>query len=161
MFFQAISLLQVLSCQAFCMISVLLDYLANFYQTGNLAQVEVIARTMLAAVPDDVVALQFLGLALYQMGRVDDAQRTFKKVSATLGRQQEWQGNADCEPAHAAIYRQATRAHSGLADGWYRIALVLNKFGFHSPATRAFKAALSSRGVTAAPSTAQLPSLPR
>lgn len=128
------------------MIYLLVDYLATFYQAGNLAQVEVIARSMLAAVPDDLVALQFLGLALYQMGRVDDAHLAFKRVATTLDQQEEWDGGTVCEPAHVAIYRTATRAHSGLAEGWYRIGLALNRFGFHNPAARAFKAAVAARG---------------
>lgn len=130
------------------MIPALVEHLATFYQTGNLAQVEVIARSMLAAVPKDVVALQFLGLALYQMGRVDDARRAFKRVAAMLDQQQEWDGRTVCEPAHVAIFRAATRAGSGLADGWYRIALALKFFGLHKPAARAFEAALAARGLT-------------
>lgn len=130
------------------MIPALVGYLATFYQAGNLAQVEVIARSMLAAVPKDVVALQFLGLALYQMGRVDDARRAFKRVAAMLDLQEEWDGHTVCEPAHVAIFRAATRAGSGLADGWYRIALALNIFGLHKPAARAFEAALAARGFT-------------
>lgn len=42
----------------------LIDLLAIFYQNGNLERMEVIARSMLAAVPNDMVALQFLALSL-------------------------------------------------------------------------------------------------
>ena len=128
------------------MIPVLVEYLATFYQTGNLVQLEVTARSLLAAVPNNVVALQFLGLALYQMGRVDDARLTFKRVAATPDQQEQGDGRGVCEPAHVTVFRAATRAHSGLADGWYRIALALKGFGFHSPAARAFKAGLAARG---------------
>ncbi len=130
------------------MIPALIDYLTIFYQTGNLAQVEVIARSILTAVPKDVVALQFLGLALYQMGRVDDARHEFKRVAAMLEQQEEWDGRAVCEPAHVAIFRAATRAGSGLADGWYRIGLALNVFGLHKSAARAFESAIAARGFT-------------
>lgn len=129
------------------MISALVDYLAIFYQTDNMAQVEVIARSMLAAIPDDLVALQFLGLALYQMGRVDQAYQMFKRVAARQEQHEGGDGSTVCEPASVASYREATRAHSGLAEGWYRIALALNRFGFHKPATLAFKAASTARGV--------------
>ena len=132
------------------MITALVEYLAMFYQTGNMAQMEVIARSMLAAIPDDLVALQFLGLALYQSGRVDDAYRALTKVADRQDRQMERDVGTDCEPASAASYRAATREHSGLADGWYRIALVLNRFGFHKPATRAFEAASAARGMVGA-----------
>jgi tetratricopeptide (TPR) repeat protein len=128
------------------MISALVDQLAMFYQSGNLTQVEVISRSMLTAIPEDIVALQFLGLALYQMGRMDDARRAFKRVAARQDRPQEAHGLTVCEPAHCATFREATRAHSGLADGWYRIALALKQFGFHRPARRALAAALASSG---------------
>ena len=132
------------------MITALVEYLTMFYQTGNMAQMEVIARSMLAAIPDDLVALQFLGLALYQSGRVDDAYRALTKVADRLDNPIEQNVGTDCESASAASYRAATREQSGLADGWYRIALVLNSFGFHNPATRAFEAASASRGLPGA-----------
>jgi tetratricopeptide (TPR) repeat protein len=129
------------------MISALIEHLAAFYQSGNLTQVEVIARSMLTAIPEDLVALQFLGLALYQMGRLDDARHAFKRVAVRQDRPQECNGLTVCEPAHCATFREATRAHSGLADGWYRIALALKHFGFHMPARRALAAALASSGL--------------
>jgi predicted Zn-dependent protease len=103
---------------------------------------------MLTAIPDDIVALQFLGLALYQMGRVDDARHAFKRVAARHTQQEPCSSETGCEPAHCATLRAATRAHSGLADGWYRIALALNKFGFNQAATRAFAAAVAASGST-------------
>jgi cytochrome c-type biogenesis protein CcmH/NrfG len=131
------------------MIYALVDHLAMFYQSGNMTQVEAIARSMLTAIPDDIVALQFLGLALYQMGRVDDARRAFKRVAVTQAQQEHCANDTSCEPAHRAMLRAATRAHSGLAEGWYRIALALNKFGFDQPATRAFAAAMAASGSSA------------
>jgi cytochrome c-type biogenesis protein CcmH/NrfG len=131
------------------MIYALVDHLAMFYQSGNMTQVEAIAKSMLSAIPDDIVALQFLGLALYQMGRVDDARRAFKRVAVRQAQQEPCTSETGCEPAHCAMLRAATRAHSGLADGWYRIGMALNKFGFHQPATRAFAAAIAASGSSA------------
>ncbi len=130
------------------MISALVDYLARFYQDGNLTQVEAITRSMLAAVPDDRVALQFLGLTLFQQGYLDDAQKTFERVAADQDHEAAWDARRVCEPAHVASFRAATRMHSGLAEGWYQIALALNSFGFQKPASRAFQAALAARGLT-------------
>src|ERR1035437_8699562 len=93
------------------MITALVEYLSSFYQAGNVAQMEVIARSMLAAIPDDLVALQFLGLALYQTGRVDEAYRAFKSVAAKQVQQDEWDGSSVCDPAGVATFRAATRAH--------------------------------------------------
>jgi hypothetical protein len=129
------------------MITALVDYLAMFCQAGNVEQMEMIARSMLAAIPGDLVALQFLGLALYQRGHVDDAYRTFKQVADDLEQQEEWDGQSVCEPASVVTLRVATQAHSGLSEGWNRIALILNKFGLHKSADRALEAALASRGL--------------
>ncbi|MCX7178670.1 MAG: hypothetical protein NTX56_07825 [Proteobacteria bacterium] len=50
------------------MITALVGYLSVFLQTANLAQVEIIARSMHVATPDDIVALQFLGLVFSREG---------------------------------------------------------------------------------------------
>lgn len=130
------------------MISALVDFLAVFCQTGDLVQLEVIARSMLSAIPEDLVALQFLGLALYQMGRTDEARAVFARVPASLEQHAKWDGMGVCEPAGVETFRAATRAHSGLADGWHRIALILNKFGLNKQALRAFDAASAARGLS-------------
>jgi len=127
-------------------ITALVDCLALFYQSGNLAQVEVIARNMLAAIPDDIVALQFLGLALYQTGRFDDAYRTFSNVNFIEDLYAGSDSPSVCEPARIAILRAATRVNSGLADAWFRIALVLRKLGFQRPAMLALDAAAAAGG---------------
>jgi tetratricopeptide (TPR) repeat protein len=131
------------------MIYALIDHLAMYYQAGNLPQMVAYARNILSAIPEDIVALQFLGLALYQMGRHDDARRTFQQVAAKLEQPERRDDTPLCEPAHHAMFRAATRAHSGLADGWYRIGQLMTKFGLHQPATQAFAAALAASGLTA------------
>jgi hypothetical protein len=129
------------------LITALVDCLAAFCQTDNMRQVEVIARSMLAAIPDDIVALQFLGLALYRMGRIDDARRAFVRAEARQTLPDVSAGNSSaCETAGSATMRAATRAHSGLAESWYRIAQILTGFGLHLPARRALGSAHSSLG---------------
>jgi cytochrome c-type biogenesis protein CcmH/NrfG len=132
-------------------IPALLDLLATFYQAGNLDQVETVARSMLATIPDDIVSLQFLGLALYQTGRFDDAYRAFKQVATRFNEQPGATRPTDCEPAAAASYRAAIRADSGLAEGWWQIARVLAKLGFRAAAGRAYQAALAARGMLGPP----------
>lgn len=131
------------------MITALAECLATFHQSGNIAQVEVIARTMLAAMPDDPVALQFLGLALYQTGRIAEAQQVLERVATRTGRPTDANTHCDCESTAAATFRAATRVHPGLADGWYRVALVMDQFGFHQSAEAAFEASLAASGLTA------------
>lgn len=128
------------------MISALVDLLAVFSQAGDLAQVEVITRSMLSAIPEDLVALQFLGLALYQTGRIEEARGVFARVPASLAQYEKWDGLSVCEPAGVATFRAATQACSGLAEGWNRIGLLLKQLGFHRQAVRAFEAASSASG---------------
>jgi hypothetical protein len=126
-------------------ITALVGCLAMFCQAGDMRQLELVARNMLAAIPDDIVALQFLGLALYGMGRIDDSYRAFKRVAAQQDRPEAAAGGV-CETAAAAILRTATQAHSGLAEGWYRIAILMADFGLHKPARRALSSALAAHG---------------
>jgi thioredoxin-like negative regulator of GroEL len=128
------------------MISTLVQSLALFFQSGDLVQVEVIARSILSSIPEDLVALQFLGLALYQMGRTDEARDVFAKVPASLEQHENWTGTGVCKPAEAETFRVATQAHSGLTEGWKRIALLLTMFGFQKQAVRASEAAYASQG---------------
>ena len=128
------------------MISLLVEYLSIFYQAGDTVQLEVIARSLLAAIPDDLVALQFLGMALYQMGRVDDAYQAFKQVATKQDQAVALSRASDCESSSDVSYREATSVHSGLADAWHQIAQILIKFGFQRPADRAHQAAAAAGG---------------
>lgn len=133
------------------MITALVDLLAISYQAGDMAQLEVIARSMLAAIPDDIVAVQFLGLALYQTGHINKAYETFKCLASEKYPLETGDAGADCEFASAVSYRLATQAYSGLADAWYRIALVLRRFDLHQAASRALAASSAARPVYGLP----------
>ncbi|HTY99727.1 MAG TPA: hypothetical protein VMB75_07825 [Rhodocyclaceae bacterium] len=121
------------------MISALLELLGGYYQAGNLNQVEAIARCMLNAIPDDLVALQFLALALHQRGRIKDAYMLLRKVADKSRASPRYPSTG--EPAATACYREATRFGSRLADGWYQIARLLSHYGFKEQAARALKSA--------------------
>ena len=127
------------------MIATLVELLGVFYHNGNFPQLETVARSMLSAIPNNIVALQFLGLALYQMGRIDEAKRVFHRVAAETETAPVADGLAASEPASVTAYREATRPGSGLAEGWYRIAKVTKLLGFKKAALRAFQAALKAR----------------
>jgi tetratricopeptide (TPR) repeat protein len=125
------------------MISTLLDMLGAYYQAGNLEQMEAIARTLLSAIPDDVVALQFLALALHQRGRIRDAYAFLRQA---VERQENPAAETSRypttgEPAAVACYREATRFGSRLAGGWYQISRLLAHYGFKEQAERAFRSA--------------------
>jgi tetratricopeptide (TPR) repeat protein len=126
------------------LIATLIALLGKFYQSGNFAQVETIARGMLSAIPNDIVALQFLGLALYRLGRVDDARQAFQRIETSSEADLLNHGLTCSEPAAVTSYREATRSGSGLADAWRQISAVLERLGFHQPALRAFRASLKA-----------------
>lgn len=130
------------------MISLLVEYLAIFYQAGDAEQLAAIARSLLAAIPGDVVALQFLGMALYQMGRVGDAYRTFEEVAIKLDQGVFENSISTCELASAISFREATIPHPGFAAGWLQIAQVLKRFGFQRLADRAQESAAAARGTS-------------
>jgi hypothetical protein len=122
------------------MIPALIDLLGTFYQAGNPVQMAVIARSMLATIPGDLVALQFLGLALYQLGRTDSAHRVFRTAAEKFERGPRSGTDTTLETAAVTNYRHATQPGSRLAEGWHRIGLILSRYGFHQAAEHAFLA---------------------
>lgn len=123
------------------MIPALLDLLGGYYQAGDLRQVEAIARSMMRAIPDDVVALQFLALALHQRGRFRDAYLFFRQAADRLEGPNEVRYISTGEPAAVACYREATRFGSRLAGGWRQISQLMALYGFKGPAARALRSA--------------------
>lgn len=132
------------------MISTLVDLLGNFYANNDFTHVETIARTLHASIPDDLVSLQFLGLAYYRSGRVDEAVSIFDKVlrrRKTLAdadpkvATNEIAGDDSCA---AVCYQEATKRNPWLAKAWYdlgAILLKLKKSELAMPAFRSFVAA--------------------
>jgi hypothetical protein len=105
----------------------------------------VIARSMLATIPGDLVAMQFLGLALYQLGRIDAAHKVFIKVAHALDFEPKPMPPTTLELAAVTNYREATHPNSGLADAWRRIGQILAGYGFRSAAEHAFRACRCAR----------------
>ena len=125
----------------------LIDLLAIFYQAGDLERMEVIARSMLSAVPNDLVALQFLALALYLRGRTEDAYHLFRRYVLLVETPVEAPEHVTtCQLAAHASYAAATRPGSGLARGWFGIARILARLGYGLHAIRARQAALTAEG---------------
>lgn len=130
----------------------LIDLLAIFYQAGDLERMEVIARSMLSAVPNDLVALQFLALALYLRGRTEDAYRLFRRYAFLAETPTAAPEHATtCQLAAQASYAAATRPGSGLARGWLGIARILARLGYGNQAGQARAAALTAEDKTANP----------
>jgi predicted Zn-dependent protease len=130
------------------MITALIDLMGTFYQAGNPGQMEVLARSILAAIPDDIVALQFLGLALYQMGRIESAKQAFAKACALTPKRRRGDRLVTTgEMATTTLHREARAPASGLSDAWQHIALASRSLGFRGAATRAYEASLAAKGL--------------
>lgn len=133
------------------MISTLVDLLGNFYLNNDLTHFETIARTLHASIPDDLVSLQFLGLAYYQTGRVDEAVSIFDKVL----RRRKTLASADSnmttneipgeESCAAVCYQEATKRNPWLAKAWYDLGAVLLKLKKSELAIPAFRSFLAAQ----------------
>lgn len=127
------------------MIDALFDLLGTFYQDGNLAQAEWIARSILQAIPDDIVSLQFLGLLYYRTERRAAAMQTFRAVdSEEAGHLSPAAGDDDLR-ASAQCLRAASGRGSTLAGAWYDLGLLLFRLGRYSQARSAVQSALCAR----------------
>lgn len=135
------------------MITALIDLMGAYHQAGNLSQMEAIARSILAAIPEDMVALQFLGLALYEMGRIDAARQVFARVAAGSRRRRSSKLVTTGELASVTIYQEAARPRSGLGEAWQRIAHAMHSLGFRRAATRAYHTSLTANGILPAVTT--------
>lgn len=133
------------------MIPALVDLMSTYHQAGNLMQMAAIARSLLLSIPEDVVALQFLGLALYRMGRLEAAREVFSRAVAAADDQPADRWPTTGERAADIVYREATRPSARLADAWQRIAQALLSFGFGQAAARAYRVARIAGGLSPNP----------
>jgi tetratricopeptide (TPR) repeat protein len=129
------------------MITALIDLMGAYYQAGNPGQMEVIARTILATIPEDLVALHFLGLALYQMGRIESAREVFNRICARSTRDRRNKRATTGEMATTTLRREARTPASGLSEAWQHIAQAMRSLGFRGPASRAYQTSLAAKGL--------------
>lgn len=127
------------------MINALFDLLGMFYQSGDFVQAEWMARSILLAIPDDIVSLQLLGLVYYRTERRAQALQAF---SAAAGDPCDSRGPTDVNrnlQASAQCLQAASGHGSMLAGAWYELGLVLFRLRRYPQATNAFQAAVSAR----------------
>lgn len=134
------------------MIGALLDLLGDSYVKGHFTQVETIARSLLSAVPDDRVSLQFLGLAYYRSGRVEQAIDVFAQLverrrPSTSPRRLSWRDSRPTrrESPAAVCYEEATRPSADLARTWFDLGRVFDELGEPGKALAAFRSALAAQ----------------
>jgi Flp pilus assembly protein TadD len=131
------------------MIRTMMDLLSTYYQNSDWINVETITHTILAAIPDDPVSLQFLGLVYYKTGRLGDAVQIFNRLVSReertselkikLGKQHLSRGDYT---AAAACYEEATRLDPKLATAWHDLGVALTELGQRKQAMAAFRSAL-------------------
>ena len=126
------------------MIDALFDLLGTFYQSGDFAQAEWIARSILQAIPDDIVSLQFLGLVYYRTDRRSQALQTFSAADPDAPAAPPVAGGPDLL-ASAQCLRAASGHGSALAGAWYDLGLLLFRLGRDRQALGALQAALCAR----------------
>jgi tetratricopeptide (TPR) repeat protein len=121
------------------MINALFDLLGTFYQSGEFAQAEWMARSILQAIPDDLVSLQLLGLVYYRTRRRSEAMQAFNAAEGDVHRPTgSLHASAQC--------LQAASGHgSTLAGAWYELGLLLFRLRRFPQAISALQAALSAR----------------
>ncbi|MEF8700594.1 MAG: tetratricopeptide repeat protein [Candidatus Accumulibacter sp. UW26] len=123
------------------MIDTLFGLFGTFYQRGNLLQAEQLARSILQAVPDDLVSLQFLGLLYYRTRRHEQAVEAFDAAAGS--REASAEGCVDHSlRASRECVRAAHRQGSVLARVWYDLGVVLFRLRRYPQAMDALQSAL-------------------
>lgn len=128
-----------------------MDLLAGFYVNGHFRRVEAIARSLLVAIPEDRVSLQFLGLAYYRSGRIEQAKCVFERVIDRRKKslRMPWHSHrlatGGISAAATVCYTEATRPSSELAKTWFDLGVALNELGTPEKAISAFNSALAAR----------------
>lgn len=129
------------------MITALIDLMGACFQAGNPGQMATVARSILTAIPKDIVALHFLGLALYQMGHTEAARHAFSKACALPKRRRKIDHATTGEEAATTMLREASTPAAGLSEAWQHIALAMRELGFRRAAARAYRTSLAARSV--------------
>lgn len=116
------------------MIPALIDFLVTYHQRGDADGVANVAQTLLQVIPDDLVALQFLALALLWLGHKDRALVLFQKAAVIAARVPEIP-SLICKRASSITLAESLRPE--LAGGWQQIASALEQNGVRDLAQQA------------------------
>ncbi len=127
------------------MINALFDLLGMFYQSGDFVQAEWMARSVLLAIPDDIVSLQLLGLVYYRTERRSKALQAFSAADENTRNSGGHSDVGGSLQASAQCLQAASGHGSALAGAWYDLGLVLFRLRRYPQAINAFQAALCAR----------------
>ena len=127
------------------MIDALFDLLGTFYQSGNFEQAEWIARSILLAIPDDIVSLQFLGLLYHRTRRRAQAVQVFAAAAGEVPASATPELVDRSLQASAQCRRAASSRGSTLAGAWYDLGRLLLRLGHRQQAVEALQAAVAAQ----------------
>ena len=127
------------------MIDALFDLLGTFYQSGNFDQAEWIARSILQAITDDIVSLQFLGLLYYRTRRRAQAVQVFAAAAGEVPASAAPELVDSSLQASAQCRRAASARGSTLAGAWYDLGRLLLRLGHRQQAVNALQAAIAAQ----------------
>ncbi|MCM8594958.1 tetratricopeptide repeat protein [Accumulibacter sp.] len=128
------------------MIDALFDLLGTFYRNGDLVLAECLARSILAAIPDDPVSLQLLGLVYYRTRRRRQAVEAFAAADLDdrLFGQTVGTPAGGLPQASSQCLAAASTRGSPLAVAWYDLGLVLFRERRYTQALASLRAALAA-----------------
>ena len=129
----------------------LLDQATAFHQAGNLEQAETIYRRVLAVAPDNIVAMQYLGVLSLQKGDALTAETMVRRAIASADDVPEFHSNLGlCLRAQGrleeavACYRRAISLRSDYAGAYSNLGLDLQALGRPEHAMAAFEDAIAA-----------------
>ena len=121
----------------------------NLHKAGELGKAEEIYRSVLRAMPQNAIALHFLGVACFQQGRreegIEHVQRALTSdpsyVDAWSNLGNLYKESERAEDAEAA-YRRALAVNDSHAEAWNNLGIVLRARGQASEAVTALQRAV-------------------
>ena len=129
------------------MIPALMELMNTCYHCGDFDQLGAVARTLLNAVPDDIVSAHFLALAYIKTGRPRDASSLFERLRRrmqTLSRRPRSERGA-VQPAREVCLSVATERDPEYASTWLSLALDLEQAGRGHEAIAMLRLAVAAR----------------
>lgn len=129
----------------------LLDQATAFHQAGKLAEAETIYRRVLSVAPDNIVAMQYLGVLSLQKGDALTAETMVRRAIASADDVPEFHSNLGlCLRAQGrleeavACYRRAISLRPDYAGAYSNLGLDLQALGRPEHAMAAFEDAIAA-----------------
>ena len=128
------------------MISALMELMHHTCQSGDFTLLATVARTLLDAVPDDIVSAQVLAVAYLKTGRQGEAMQLFERLRSRLpALKRRNAANASLQSAQAVCLSEATDRNPDYAGTWRTLAGELMQLGRNDEAVAMLRLAIAAR----------------